>query len=344
MSGRSSKGFMLSVVTPAYREAENLPCLYERLRAVLDAEAPRWEWIVVDDHSPDTTPEVLDALAESEPRLRVIRLARNHGSYTAIACGLRYARGDAAVVISADLQDPPEVLADLTAAWRDGAEIVWAVRKKRTRDSWSQRLSAAFFHRLLRRLSGLSHLPAGGSDFFLLDRVVVRALRRCRERSVNLAALIGWMGFRQAGVRYDRGVRLHGRSGWNLGKKIRYAVDSVTAFSYLPIRLMSYVGMVVAVCGFAGAGYVVLRALEGTPVRGYPSLMAVVLVLGGLQMTMLGILGEYLWRTYDEVRGRPRFVIERTLRIGGDLEVNAFLSPSGSEDRRRPARVNAVIA
>ena len=319
MKPSQEKPFMLSVVTPAYHEAENLPHLHARLCSVLDGITAQWEWIVVDDHSQDETPRVLEKMSSLDPRIRVIRLARNHGAYTAIACGLRHACGDAAVVISADLQDPPEVIPQLVEAWQTGAKVVWAARRRRAADSAAQRVTAGLVHGVLRRLPGLRQLPEGGADFFLLDRVVVGALAQCDERSVNLTALISWMGFSQTSVSYDRGARLHGQSGWNLDKKINYALDSVTAFSFMPIRIMSYFGVLVAMCGFSGALYVMLRAWEGTPVRGYPSLMVAILVLGGMQMVMLGVLGEYLWRTYDEVRGRPRFIVEKTLNVS-DVE------------------------
>lgn len=318
---------LLSVVTPAYREAENLPLLYDRLRTALDAISPHWEWIVVDDHSSDATPRVLERLAAKDHRVRIIRLARNHGAYTAIACGMRHARGEATIVLCADLQDPPEIIVHLVDKWRGGAKVVWAARKRRTSDSAAQRITAAAFHRTIRSLPGLTQLPESGTDFFLLDNCVVSALAQCNERSVNLTALISWMGFPQDCVYYDRGARLHGKSGWNLDKKIKYALDSFTAFSYLPIRLMSYFGVLVALCGFVGAVYVLLSAVGGSPVRGYPSLMVAILVLGGMQMVMLGVLGEYLWRTYDEVRGRPRFLIERTVNVAPDSSINVSKEP-----------------
>jgi len=335
---------LLSVVSPAYCEAENIPILFERLRTTLDALTPLWEWIIVDDHSSDATPQVLARLAECDPRIRVIRFARNHGAYTAIACGLQHARGDAAIVLCADLQDPPEIIPDLIEKWRGGVQVVWAARRRRSADAISQRLSAGLFHRMIRRLPGMHQLPAGGADFFLLDRRVIAALVQCDERSVNLTALISWMGFAQDCVYYDRGARLHGQSGWNFDKKIKYAIDSVTAFSYLPIRMMSYFGVLVAVCGFVGAIYVLLSAIGGSPVRGYPSLMIAVLVLGGMQMVMLGVLGEYLWRTYDEVRGRPRFIIERTINLPAESPPTAVMvvprqvAPPSIETNAVPAR------
>lgn len=318
---------MLSVVTPAYREAENLPVLFDRLRTALDTVSPHWEWIVVDDHSTDTTPGVLERLATQDHRVRIIRLARNHGAYTAIACGLQHARGDATIVLCADLQDPPEIIVHLVEKWRGGTKVVWAARRRRTSDSAAQRFTAGAFHRIIRSLPGLTQLPESGTDFFLLDKCVVAALAQCNERSVNLTALISWMGFPQDCVYYDRGARLHGKSGWNLDKKIKYALDSFTAFSYLPIRLMSYFGVLVALGGFVGAAYVLLSAAGGSPVRGYPSLMVAILVLGGMQMVMLGVLGEYLWRAYDEVRGRPRFLIERTVNFAPDSSISDSIEP-----------------
>ncbi|MDH7487657.1 MAG: glycosyltransferase family 2 protein [Anaerolineae bacterium] len=304
---------LLTVVTPAYNEAENLPILYERLRAVMQGLGLDWEWIIVDDHSADDTFAVVAEIARRDPRVRGIRLARNSGSHTAVTCGLHQARGDGAVVMAADLQDPPETLPELVAQWRAGAQVVWAVRARREGEKLSTLAFARLFYLLMRHVVGFRDMAASGADFFLLDRRVVDAFRQFRERNISLIALITWMGFRQATVTYTKQARLHGRSGWSLGKKLKLAVDSVTSFTYLPIRIMSCLGFAVAVGGFLYAGYVIISALTSRPLPGWSSLMAAVLVLGGIQMLMLGVLGEYLWRALDEARGRPRYLIEVTV-------------------------------
>lgn len=299
----------LSVVTPAYNEARNLPVLYERLRQVLDGAGVDWEWVVVDDHSRDETFAVVAEIARRDPRVRGLRLARNSGSHKAITCGLHHAGGNAAVVLAADLQDPPETLPTLLAAWREGAQVVWAVRAHRA-ESAGRVGFARLYYFLMRRLVGIKEMPATGADFFLLDRRVVEALRQFRESNVSLMALITWMGFRQTAVPYDKQARLYGQSGWSLGKKLKLVVDSVTSFSYLPIRLMSATGFIVAILGFLYAIVVTINALAGRPPQGWASLMVAVLVLGGLQMLMMGVLGEYLWRALDEARRRPPYLIE----------------------------------
>lgn len=301
---------LLSVVTPAYNEAVNLPMLYQRLIQVFSTLNLAWEWIVVDDHSSDHTFTVLATLASADPRIRAVRFARNSGSHLAITYGLDQARGDCAVVLAADLQDPPETIPQLLAHWQEGAQIVWAVRARREGEKASTVGFARLYYLLMRRVVGIREMPATGADFFLLDRQVIKALSQFNETNVSILALLTWMGFRQATITYDKQARLHGQSGWNLGKKIKLVVDSVTSFSYLPIRVMSLLGVVVAAIGFLYAIVVVTAALIGQPPQGWASLMVIVLMVGGMQMLMMGVLGEYLWRALDEARGRPKYVIE----------------------------------
>jgi dolichol-phosphate mannosyltransferase len=301
---------LVSVVTPAYNEAENLPLLFERLQAVFSGLALDWEWVVVDDHSRDATFDVLSELAGRDKRVRAVRLARNSGSHTAIACGLHRARGDCAVLIAADLQDPPEVLPQLTERWREGAHVVWAVRTNRTGEAVATLGFSRLYYWIMRRVVGIAEMPATGADFLLMDRRVLEAFRRFGESNASVLALITWMGFRQVAIPYDKRARVHGRSGWSLAKKLKLVADSVTSFTYLPIRTMSYAGFAVSLAGFAYAGLVLLNRLRGHPVEGWSSLMVVVLVVGGIQMLMMGVLGEYVWRALDESRRRPRYLIE----------------------------------
>ena len=303
-------GPTLSVITPAYREAANLPRLYERLCESLGALRIDWEWIVVDDHSPDETFQVAADLARGDPRVRAIRLARNHGSHKAIVCGLDHARGACAVVMASDLQDPPEAIAELFARWRSGAHVVWAVRAGREGERAATRGFSRFYYFLMRRFVGMKEMPSTGADFFLIDRRVIEALKAFGESHVNLFALITWMGFKQDAVSYQKQARAHGASSWTLEKKLKLVLDSITSFTYLPIRLMSYAGFAFACLGFLYALWVVYHGLTGHPQAGWASLMVVVLVVGGIQMLMMGILGEYLWRALDESRRRPKYLIE----------------------------------
>jgi glycosyltransferase involved in cell wall biosynthesis len=301
---------VLSVVSPAYREADNLEALHARIASALDGHGIDWEWVVVDDHSPDGTFDVLRGIAAADARVRGLRLSRNEGSHAAIAAGLAHVRGAAAVVLAADLQDPPEVIPALLERWREGAQVVWAARREPPPGPVLARACSRLFHGLLRRTAGLEGLPRFGSDCFLLDRIAVDAIARFGERRANLIALVHWMGFRQAQVPYDKAPRTAGRSGWPLARRIEVAIDSVVAFSVRPIRWMSAAGAGVALAGFAWAAWVVVNALAGSPPSGWSSLMIAVLGIGGLQMLMLGVLGEYLWRALDEARRRPRALVE----------------------------------
>lgn len=313
-----SRATLLSVVTPAYNEAENLPILADRLVATLEATGLDWEWVVVDDHSTDDTFGVLARLAARYPRIRAVRFARNFGSHAAIACGLDEAKGDAVVMLAADLQDPPEVIGQLLTEWRAGAHVVWAVRAHREGEERTTIWFSRLYYWLMRNVVGLKEIAETGADFFLLDRRVVEAAKGFQESHTSILGLLAWLGFRQVSVAYDKQARRHGRSGWTLEKRLKLVADSVTSFTYLPIRLMSYVGFLVALLGFLYAGIVVVNAIAGRPVQGWSSLMVVVLVIGGIQMLMMGVLGEYLWRALDEARRRPRYVIESTLAETAD--------------------------
>jgi glycosyltransferase involved in cell wall biosynthesis len=300
----------VSIVTAAFNESANLPVLYERLVEVLGRLRASWEWVIVDDHSRDATFDVVRGIAAADPRVRGLRLARNSGSHLALSCGLNAARGECAVLLAADMQDPPETVVPLLEKWRDGAQVVWAVRAQREGEKASTLLFARFYYWLMRRVIGLNEMPATGADFFLLDRRVIEAYREFRETNVSMLALITWMGFRQDRIEYVKQARLHGQSGWSLRKKLKLVVDSATSFSYLPIRMMSYVGFGIATLGFLYAIFIVAHAFSGIPVTGWASLMVVVLILGGFQILLMGVLGEYVWRALDESRGRPRFLIE----------------------------------
>ena len=303
----------LTVVTPAFNEARNLPELYQELCRVLGALPIRWEWVVVDDHSDDGTLATVAEICRQDARVRGVRLARNFGAHTAITCGLFQARGDCAVILAADMQDPPAVIPELLAKRQEGAQVVWATRERREGEKASTIGFSRTYYAIMRHIVGMKDIPSMGADFFLLDRRVMDAFRDFNESNVSILALITWMGFRQAAVSYTKEARLHGRSGWTLEKKLKLALDSITSFTYLPIRLMSYFGFLTAVVGFVYAIFVIANAMTGNPPQGWSSLMVVVLLVGGLQMLMLGILGEYLWRALDESRRRPRFLIEETV-------------------------------
>lgn len=302
---------MLSVITPAFNEAANLPALYERLAAVLARESIDWEWIIVDDHSSDGTPDVVQALTLRDRRVRGVRFARNQGSHAAISYGLQDALGEAAVIVVADLQDPPETISEMVRRWKAGAQVVWAVRRVRLDERVPTLSFGRFYYFIMRNVVGLRGMPSTGADFFLADRMVIDAVNSFPERRVSLFALVSWIGFRQESVEYDKQPRIAGRSGWSLGKKLNLVSDSITAFSDLPLRAGGLVGVALAIVG----ALLGLLAVAGIAVGPLPPgsllVLAGILVVGGLNLLMLGIVGEYLWRTLDESRRRPPYIIER---------------------------------
>jgi len=306
---------LVSIVTPAYRETKNLPVLFDRLKSVFEKLNVAWEWIVIDDHSPDDTFQTICKLANENNYVRGIRFARNFGSHVAISCGLQQARGRCAVVMAADLQDPPETLPDLLQKWEGGGQVVWAVREKREGEKNTSLGFSRLYYWLMRNVVGMRNMPAEGADFFLLDRTVIDAFCQFTESNVSILALITWMGYRQETIYYTKQARLYGKSGWNLEKKLKLTIDSITSFTYLPIRLIAYAGLIVGVAGFIYAGVVIWNTLTHNPPQGWASLMVVVLVLGGLQMMMMGVLGEYLWRTLDQSRRRPPYLIEAKIGV-----------------------------
>jgi len=311
LSGHREK-LLVSVVSPAFNESRNVPRLYQSLVETFQPLSVDWEWVVVDDHSTDETFQTLLNLAGKDSRVRGFRLARNSGSHAALVCGLHHARGDCVVVLASDLQDPPQLIPEMLRLWQQGYHIVWAVRRRREGIKKSSLWFSRLYYYTMRHLFGLKELPETGADFFLADKRVIEALKGFHERNVNLMALLAWMGFRYTRIDYDKKARVYGRSGWNFAKKLKLFIDSVASFSYLPIRAISVIGFITAMVGFLYAGVVVINALRGAPPQGWASLMVVVLVIGGVQMIMMGVLGEYLWRAFDETRRRPKFIIEET--------------------------------
>jgi glycosyltransferase involved in cell wall biosynthesis len=301
----------LSVLTAFFNEAPNLPRLRERLEAVFERLDIEPEIILIDDHSTDGSAEIARDWARSDDRVLYIRLSRNCGSHAAYSAGLAQCSGECAVLLAADLQDPPETVPQLLAKWREGYHVVWAVREGRQGESRSTKFFSHLYYRLMRRL-GLTDMPKSGADFLLVDRKVIDAYNEIPEKNTSFLAMILWLGFRQTSVGYIKQARLAGRSKWTFRKKVKLLADSVVSFSFAPIRLMSWLGFLLALCGFVYAGVVVLGWLAGYVVvgTGFAALMTVLLVGQGSILMSLGIIGEYLWRTFDEARGRPRYILE----------------------------------
>lgn len=300
---------IISIVTPVYDEEMNIEPFYRELVAnISQLDEFAWEIIFVDDGSTDRSVAEILRLRETDDRVKVLQLSRNFGSHPAMTAGLSYASGDAAVIMSVDLQDPANVIKDFLVEWRKGYHVVWGIRKSR-KDPWGKRLLASIFYKFCRRVA-LKNFPEGGLDCSLFDRRVIDEFLKINERHAYLFASVLWMGFRQAYVPYDRRVRSAGVSKWPFAKRLKAAVDIIVSFSYFPIRFMSYLGITASVLSFIYAGALVIEAIFfGRAVAGWPSLMVAILFFGGVQLTMMGVLGEYIWRGTDQVKGRPRFLV-----------------------------------
>lgn len=328
----------ISVVIPVFNEAENVPVLVRRLKGVaesLSRAGYAFEVVFVDDHSVDGTNLLIREIAESDTTFRYIRLSRNCGSYTALAAGLRFCGGDCAVCMAADLQDPPEFISNLVARWDEGFEVVWATRGERIGESCITKGCARIFYWLMRRLVS-DQVPSKGADFVLVDRKVIDAYNAIPEKHTSFLAMILWMGFRQCSIEYSKQARNAGNSKWTVSKKLKLFVDSIISFSYAPIRLMSCMGLAMAFGGFIYAITVLVSRLVGwvDAGTGFAALMTVLLVGQGCILMMLGVLGEYLWRTFDEARGRPRYLIEECLppRKNGGRSLGGARSMMDSSD------------
>ena len=312
---------LLSVVTPMFNEVESARAFHERLSGAL--EGLEWELIAVDDGSTDGTSELLRKLSEDDERVRVIRLSRNFGHQAALTAGLDHATGDAVVMIDADLQDPPEVIPMLLEEWRRGADVVHAVRVIRQGEPrWRLALINAFY-RLFGRIARIE--AAGNSgDFRLLDAQALTVLTDLRERNRFLRGMSVWIGFEQAVVHYDRDPRRAGATKYPLGRLVELGFDAIIAFSYVPLRLAAVVGTLVSVAALIGIPVVIALRLAGEYVPGIASVTIVLLLLGGIQLLTLGIIGEYLGRSYDEVKRRPIYVVRETINLGASREGSAL--------------------
>jgi glycosyltransferase involved in cell wall biosynthesis len=307
----------VSIVVPVYCNELNLPHLFPRLFDLVDAN-PRhdFEYVFVDDGSGDNSFQLLAAAADKDPRVRVVKLSRNFGANAAVIAGLHYVTGDCVAMIAADLQDPPELITTMLRRWEAGKKVVLAAREDRE-DPLVNRLLSSAFYGLFRRLA-IRDMPAKGCDFLLVDRVVADMLVQIGEKNPYLIGLILWLGFDRDVVYYKRQKREQGRSMWTLAKRVKYFIDALVAFTYVPMRLVSGLGIVLSLAGLAVAMIVALRRiLYNAAVQGWASLMVIVLVISGTQMLTMGIFGEYLWRNFEETRKRPSFVVEQVTETAG---------------------------
>jgi len=313
---------LVSIVVPVYHNEASLPPLLAELQQLaLRNLADRFEFVFVNDGSKDNSLAVLEQLAATDERVRVVNLSRNFGSNAAIVAGLSVAKGDAVGAIAADLQDPPEKFDEMLALWRGGRKVVVAARSDRE-DPASTVFFATMFYWLFRRFA-IPTMPENGFDFFLIDRRVCELITSIQENNLYLMGLILWLGFDPAVVEYQRRARpaKYGVSMWTMAKKIKYFIDAFVAFSHLPVRAASIFGVILSAIGIGYALLlIVLRFTRGIEVEGWTSLMVVLLVVSGAQLLMLGIFGEYLTRTLDETRRRPRYIIDRVVGAGDDAK------------------------
>lgn len=301
----------LSIVAPAYNEQAVLREFHARLGPVLDKLGLQAEVIYVNDGSTDTTLAVLEELWDADPRVAIIDLSRNYGKEIALSAGLDFARGDAVIVIDSDLQDPPEVIPQFVHSWQQGFDVVYGRRSSREGESWLKRSTAHSFYRVIRRVSRVE-IPQDTGDFRLLSRRAVDSLKQLREHHRFMKGLFAWIGFPQHAVLYQRDRRFAGQTSWNYWKLWNFALEGITAFTIAPLKLASYVGVLAALFSMAYGFYILFRTLLfGNPVPGYPSLVVIVLFLGGLQLLALGVIGEYLGRMFNETKGRPLYFVQR---------------------------------
>ncbi len=302
----------LSLVIPCYNEEEVIHHLRDRLLSVLEPAGIPYEIVLVDDGSKDKTWSIMDSFAQENSRFKCIRLSRNHGHQLALTCGLDQARGEVVLIMDADLQDPPELLHEMLEKWKQGYDVVYGKRKKRHGESFSKKLFAAAFYRIFAKLTGFE-MPQDTGDFRLMDRRAVEALQSLRERHRFIRGMVSWIGFAQTPVFYDRPERYAGVTKYPFRKSLFLAIDAITSFSYAPLRLASYVGAAFSALSFVYMIVVIGLKFAGINFSGYTSIMASLLLIGGVQLMFLGIIGEYIGRIFEQGQMRPLYLIDEVV-------------------------------
>jgi len=298
-----------SIIAPIYNEIGNIPKLYDRILDVMEQTGESWELIMIDDGSQDGSTDLIRNLHSKDPRIRPVIFTRNFGHQIAVTAGLDYSRGEAVVIIDADLQDPPELILEMIEKWREGFEVVYAVRSEREGETWFKEFTASLFYRLIYRITDVD-IPMDTGDFRLLDRKVVDVMGHMRERHRFLRGMSVWVGFKQTGVKYRRAARFTGQTKYPFRKMLKFATDAITSFSYFPLQLSMYLGFLAAsIAILAIPVVIILRASGSQAFFGQATTLISVLFLGGIQLISLGILGEYIGRIYDEAKGRPLYVV-----------------------------------
>jgi dolichol-phosphate mannosyltransferase len=298
-----------SIVAPIYNELDTLPELYRRIKEVMDENGEPWELILVDDGSTDGSTEKICELAKQDRKVRPLIFARNFGHQIAITAGWDYSKGAAVIIIDGDLQDPPEIILDLAKKWKEGYEVVYAVRSERVGESWFKKFTASMFYQIIFRITDVK-IPVDTGDFRLMDRKVVDVLKQMRERHRFPRGMSAWVGFRQIGVEYKRAQRFAGATKYPFNKMFRLALNAITSFSYLPLQVATFFGFFSAGLSILAIPIVIYLRMAGIPqFIGQATTLIAVLFLGGVQLISLGILGEYIGRLYDEAKGRPLYIL-----------------------------------
>lgn len=306
-----------SLVVPVFNEAENLEAMYQRVRGVMESLEGSFELVLIDDGSGDASPLIMQKLHHQDPRVGYISLARNFGHQVAVTAGLQFAQGEAIIVLDADLQDPPELIPELVAAWRQGYRVVYAQRLSRQREPWLKRVTAYGFYRLISRVADVP-IPTDTGDFCLMDRQVVNILNVMPERNRYLRGLRAWVGFSQTAIGYHREPRQAGRPKYTFLKSFLLAIDGIISLSRVPLKLATYLGLLTALLALGMIGLVIYWrfAYAASPLIGYALITVAVFFLGGVQLISIGILGEYIGRIYEEVKGRPLYTIREMQGLG----------------------------
>ena len=298
-----------SIIAPIFNEKDNLPELHRRVSEVMNSTGETWELLLVDDGSTDGSADIIRDMAKKDSHIRPVIFARNFGHQVAVTAGLDYSRGDAVVIIDADLQDPPELILEMAKKWKDGNEVVFAVRTEREGESWFKLWTASLFYRIIYRITDVK-IPLDTGDFRLMDRKVVNVMNRMRERHRFLRGMSAWVGFKQVGVEYKRAARKAGETKYPFRKMFRLAINAVTSFSYFPLQVATFFGFASASLAIIAIPVVAILRLTNTHFfEGQTTTLVAVLFLGGVQLISLGILGEYIGRLYDEAKGRPLYIV-----------------------------------
>ncbi len=315
-----NKTKLISIIAPVFNEEVVLNEFYYTLCETLDLLPHRFEIIFIDDGSHDNSLQIINEFQKLDPRISIIELSRNFGKEIALTAGLDHCRGDAAIIIDTDLQDPPELIADMLREWQNGYDVVYAQRMSREGETWLKKFSSHLFYRTIQRVAKIK-IPEDTGDYRLLSRTAIDAVIQLREQHRFMKGLFSWVGFRQKAIYFHRKPRHAGTSKWNYWRLWNFALEGITSFSTAPLRLASYLGLLTALSAFLFGLYIIYDTLIwGNPIPGYPSLMVVVLFLGGIQLISIGILGEYLGRLFDETKQRPLYLIKNYRSAENDAE------------------------